>query len=64
MIGPRVLTVQPPWSWAIAHGGKTVENRTDCKSYRGELFIHAGRRWSTRGEHDRRVRKADRKSVV
>jgi hypothetical protein len=24
----RALTVRPPWSWAITHGGKTVENRT------------------------------------
>lgn len=58
MIGPRVLTVQPPWSWAIAHGGKDLDNRTDCKNYQGELFIHAGKRWSERGEHDKRVRRA------
>lgn len=24
----KALTVQQPWAWAIIHGGKTVENRT------------------------------------
>lgn len=45
----RVLTVQQPWAWAIIHGGKTVENRTQAWTYRGPLAIHAGARWSDRG---------------
>ncbi|HEY3718311.1 MAG TPA: hypothetical protein VGL39_27630 [Jatrophihabitantaceae bacterium] len=45
----KALTVQPPWSWAIIHGGKSVENRTQNWSYRGPLAIHAGARWSERG---------------
>lgn len=38
----RALTVQQPYAWAIAYGGKTVENRTRPLAYRGPLAIHAG----------------------
>ena len=38
-----------PWAWAIVHGGKTVENRTQAWTYRGPLAIHAGARLSERG---------------
>jgi len=40
----RVLTVRPPWSWAIAYAGKTVENRSWPARYRGLLAVHAGKR--------------------
>jgi hypothetical protein len=39
----KALTVQQPWAWAIAHGGKDVENRTWSTSHRGPLAIHAGK---------------------
>lgn len=45
----KALTVQQPWAWAIIHGGKSVENRTQAWSYRGPLAIHAGQRLSDRG---------------
>jgi hypothetical protein len=45
----RALTVQQPWAWAIVHGGKDIENRTQAWTYRGPLAIHAGNRWSDRG---------------
>ena len=45
----KALTVQQPWAWAIVHGGKDVENRTQAWSYRGPLAIHAGTRLSERG---------------
>jgi len=45
----RVLTVQQPWAWAILHGGKTIENRSQLWSYRGPLAIHAGAGWSEHG---------------
>lgn len=45
----KALTVQQPWAWAIVHGGKTVENRTQAWKYRGPLAIHAGARLSQRG---------------
>lgn len=45
----RALTVQQPWAWAIIHGGKDIENRTQLWKYRGPLAIHAGARLSERG---------------
>ena len=45
----KALTVQQPWAWAIVHGGKDVENRTQAWAYRGTLAIHAGLRGSERG---------------
>lgn len=53
----RAITVRPPWSWAIAHGGKHTENRSAGfpASYLGPLLIHAGHSWSTRGAADERV---------
>lgn len=45
----KALTVQQPWAWAIIHGGKLIENRTQQWQYRGPLAIHAGARWSDRG---------------
>lgn len=45
----KALTVQQPWAWAIVHGGKDVENRTQAWGYRGELLIHAGGRIDVRG---------------
>ena len=61
-----VLTVRPPWSWALLHG-KDVENRTWSTDYRGSLLLHAGARsrWDPDGaaspfvrhEWDRHVRR-------
>lgn len=51
----KALTVQQPWAWAIAYGGKNPELRSRATSYRGPLAIHAGARWSTRGATDARV---------
>jgi hypothetical protein len=45
----RCLTVQQPWAWAIFNG-KDIENRTQLWRYRGPLAIHAGARWSDRGD--------------
>lgn len=52
----RALTVRQPWAWAIAHGGKNVENRSRRTHYRGPLLIHAGATWSIRGQRDPRIR--------
>lgn len=56
----RGLTIQQPWAWCVVHGGKNVENRGSNWDYRGPIAIHAGARWSERGETDRRVRRAKR----
>ncbi len=45
----KALTIQQPWAWAIAEGIKCVENRTWSTSYRGELAIHAGKKWDEAG---------------
>lgn len=39
------LTLKRPWPLAIARLGKDVENRTWSTSYRGPLWIHAGKAW-------------------
>lgn len=54
----KALTVQQPWAWAIIHGGKNTENRTQSWRYRGPLAIHAGARWSEHGCTDERVLRA------
>lgn len=54
----RAITVRQPWGWAIAYGGKTVENRSRAVAYRGLLAIHAGAAWSVHGGADRAVKQA------
>lgn len=56
----RCLTVQQPWAWAIIHGHKTIENRTQLWSYRGTLAIHGGTSWSDRGGNSPLIREAFR----
>lgn len=48
----RVVTVRPPWSAAIIHSGKDVENRPRniAGAYRGLVAIHAGKTF----DHDAR----------
>lgn len=43
MVEINVITLKQPWASAIFCGGKSVENRRWQTSYRGELFVHAGR---------------------
>lgn len=42
------LTVLQPWAWAIAHGGKRVENRGWATRRRERVAIHAGAGWDPR----------------
>lgn len=51
----KALTVKQPWAWGIAHGGKTVENRSWPTRHTGLLAIHAGASWDSDGSYDRRV---------
>lgn len=46
LIRVKALTVHQPWAWAIAHGHKPVENRTQRTSHRGLTAVHAGLRVS------------------
>ena len=41
----KALSVRQPYSWAIIHGGKDVENRTWHSDFRGPVLIHAGLHW-------------------
>jgi hypothetical protein len=51
----KAITIKQPWTWAVAHGGKDVENRTWATSYTGLLAIHAGAAWAEEGACDRQV---------
>ena len=44
--GMRAFTVHRPWSFAIAHLGKDVENRSKPTKHRGLVAIHGGKKWS------------------
>jgi hypothetical protein len=48
----KAITVHQPWSWAIIHAGKNIENRTQLWRYRGPLAIHAGKTISKRALPD------------
>jgi hypothetical protein len=41
----KILSVQQPWSYLIAHGLKDVENRNWTTRYRGLVLIHAGKKF-------------------
>jgi hypothetical protein len=43
------LSVQQPWAWAIVNGYKPIENRTWRTTFRGPLWIHAGRQFDRNG---------------
>lgn len=47
--GPRVLSIQQPWAWAIAAGRKKVENRSWQNAYRGRVYIHASGKLNREG---------------
>ena len=40
----QAISVQQPWAFAIARGGKTVWNQALPTTYRGPLLIHASMR--------------------
>lgn len=42
----RALSFWQPWAWLVVNGRKTIENRPWNSSYRGELFVHAGKKFS------------------
>jgi hypothetical protein len=39
------LSLWRPWTTAITHGSKRVENRQWTTSYRGPLYLHGSQRW-------------------
>lgn len=51
----KALTIKQPWAWAIAAGGKDIENRSWATQHHGRLAIHAGSAWDGAGAMDDRV---------
>lgn len=39
------LSILQPWAWLIVRGHKDIENRTWQTRRRGDIIIHAGKRW-------------------
>ncbi|MEO9239665.1 MAG: hypothetical protein ABI418_16410 [Jatrophihabitantaceae bacterium] len=58
----RAITVQQPWTWAIIHGGKTIENRTQLGTWlparESRIAIQAGTRWPKRAAESPLVKAA------
>jgi hypothetical protein len=46
------LSILQPWAWLIVHGHKDIENRTWATTRRGDILIHAGKRWSREQRED------------
>lgn len=44
----KAISVRAPWSWAILHG-KNIENRDWSTNFRGAVWLHSSKWWSTKG---------------
>jgi hypothetical protein len=42
----KAITIVQPWAQAIALGFKTFETRSWATEYRGQILIHASKRWT------------------
>jgi hypothetical protein len=45
----KALSIQQPWAWAICNAGKDIENRSWPTKIRGEILIHAGKKFDPDG---------------
>lgn len=45
----KALSVNQPWAWVIVNGYKPVENRDWETKFRGEVLIHAGKKFDDAG---------------
>ncbi len=45
----KALSIRQPWAWLIANGCKDIENRTWRTKFRGEFFVHAGKKFDSEG---------------
>jgi hypothetical protein len=48
----KAISIQQPWAYCITHATKRVENRTWYGRHRGDLLIHAGKKFQTGMEYD------------
>lgn len=39
----KSISIRQPWTWAILHAHKSIENRTWSTSYRGPILLHAAK---------------------
>lgn len=46
----RCLSLRQPWAWLVVSNLKDVENRKWATKYRGQLLIHASKKWDAEGE--------------
>ena len=45
----KALSINQPWAWCIVNGYKGVENRDWNTKMRGEILIHAGKKFDKGG---------------
>ena len=43
----RVLTLYEPWATLVVYGHKKIETRSWLRNIKGDLLIHAGKKWTT-----------------
>jgi hypothetical protein len=48
----KALSILQPWAWLIVYGYKDIENRTWQTRFRGDVLIHAGKRWGREQRDD------------
>lgn len=48
----KAISVRAPWWWAILHLGKDIENRDWPTKFRGTVYLHSSKWWSTPGVVD------------
>ncbi len=46
------LSILQPWAWLIVNGHKDIENRGWPTTRRGDILIHAGKRWGREQRED------------
>jgi hypothetical protein len=49
VINVKALSIRQPWAWLIVAGYKDVENRKWSTSFRGRIYIHAGKTLDSAG---------------
>lgn len=41
------ISIKQPWAWLVVNGYKDLENRTTLKNFRGDVLIHASKKYDT-----------------
>ena len=45
----KALSIQQPWAFLIVNGLKDIENRDWSTTFRGLIYVHAGKTLDTEG---------------